>query len=353
MYEAKQLDPGEPPRPAKRSADEMLDTDDDNTESSSDDDEFLLVESPPKKPRRLPDGHHLQSLVPDLVALGLKTWNETSTTSLDRDNNPLSFSIPLHSNPLHSNRRARQADSDCSSWGHGDVGSKEGDSVKSYSAHTDNDRPDTVLVRPTYGGGHKLLACPFYRFDPKRHHACLWEAELPNIWAVKQHVVVSHRPPDYCPVCYQRFDNSVDRDQHIVARSCNKKEAPADLFTGMLEDRADKLLRGRGKRAKAGTVRQRSASPNKDEEWFRIWKILFPEAPRPDSTYLSTPVELQASALRSFWEMAGHQLVAGVVEERGILRREELKEEADLAALSTSVLEGMMEKFKTGYQGQA
>jgi len=320
----------------KRDADTMLDDDGGRAsdEEQDDDDDVLRFDSLPEKPGRLEADHPFRSLLPTLVAAGLDAWDAEKTAATTAatasaadaatagaqgaENRSLSLG-PL-TMALRPRKRAR--------WDGG------GDPAGSCAAETDGSEPDLCMVRAR-GGRYDLLACPLYRSDPGRHRSCMWELELPDARTVKQHLIVDHRVPEHCPVCYDVFDRARDRDRHIVARACCQRDPPPGLLAGVSEDQVEALSR-RGPRA--GTAAADEA------EWFRVWRLLFPGAPPPASARLWRPREREAAALRRFWREAGPALVAAALDDRSLLRWDDPQEEAALAALHASVLEGMVER---------
>ncbi len=340
---------------SKRGADEMLLSDYHPSGSSSEDD-ILLFDSLPEKPERLEDGHHFQFLVPTLVSLGLGAWSGEKKSVPALTCTP--FSIP--SRPHKSARRDTETKEDCGGCGCcDDCGNWAG----SYTAETEGDESDVLVVRSKNETPTVLLACPFYRFDPLRYHSCMWELELPNMNTLKQHVIVDHRLPEYCPVCHACFNSAANRDHHIIARSCIEREAPAGLLVGVSEDQVEKLSwRDSGKKWKPKTIlgedfrgkvakrQRRTFARTEEDRWFRVWEILFPDVPRPESAYLSAPREREAAAMRRFWRKAGPGLVAGALEKRELLQWEDPREEAALAALHASVFKGMMEESGLAFQ---
>jgi 5-methylcytosine-specific restriction endonuclease McrA len=197
----------------------------------------------------------------------------------------------------------------------------------------------------------------------------MWQVELPDMRTIKQHLIVDHRRCDYCPICYAVFDRAADRDRHIVARSCRKKKQPEGLLVGVSEDQAEVLARRydgsewtpkddgadmrRRNRANtkitsrnvANKFSRKAGPPSEEEKWFYIWDIVFPTTPHPASPYLSSPLERETVALRSFWQSAGPELVAEALKEHHLPRLEDTPEEGTLAALHTTVLKCMAEKL--------
>jgi hypothetical protein len=359
-------------QPFKRRATEMLETpskDDYSSSGSSSDsgeDDILLFDSLPEKPVLLDVNHPYQSVLSELVVLGLNAWhNERRSaaacpsktiypTTLSPTPQSTSRSVSM---PVRQRKRARMAEP---------VASHSANSQSmTYVDEVDSDESDTVTSRPHKRPGD-LMACPFYRFDPARHGKCLWELDLHHARSVTQHVIVDHRLPPYCPVCYLVFDRATGRDIHIVSRSCTKSESPMpQALQGVSESQVKEISRpeaekkrrnarkmswsegrkrGRGTKQRSSKAMEQSvrATDHEAEQWFDVWDILFPCSPRPESSYLSAPEEREVVSIRRFWRRDGPEMVAKVLEGHGMLRWEDLDEEAALATLHASVLEGML-----------
>ncbi|KAK3381243.1 hypothetical protein B0H63DRAFT_198164 [Podospora didyma] len=352
-------------RPFKRGAGETPESDHNSSELSSEND-VLLFDSLPEKPELLDDSHPFKSAQASLVAMALDAWADEKKAAAVHAAKKLTSMLPLthhttsnftFSIPFRAHKRARW---ECKLQDECDDG---GDSAGSYTAETDRDEPDRFLVRSKYEAPPDLPSCPFYKRDPVQHHNCMWELELPDIRTMKQHIIVDHRLPEHCPVCLSIFESAADRDRHIVARSCKESDAPVGLqLMGVSEDQVGKLSqRDDGKewkpRTKAKNKIKRSSSNGRrpkstlseEQRWFRVWDIIFPGVPRPQSAYLSAPPEREAAALRRFWRRKGPELVASELEKRGLLRWDDAQEEASLAALHASVFKDMIEESGLAY----
>ncbi len=345
--------PATPPRwdkpssSLKRNADVMLQQDDFSDES---DEDVLLFDSLPEQRSYLEGGHRFRTFVPTLVASGLGAWNDEKgkREQLSLDDRPRPTKRVRRAAPGAGDRRG-------SDWSSG-----------SYTAVTDHDDPDSGLLlvgrRQKPGPIRKHpIACPFYKRDPERYHGCMWGIELSDLRSLRQHVIVHHHQPDYCPTCHSLFDSGAVRDRHIISRCCSRPKTLTPLPAGVSEDQVGRLIRleeagwkqkGKQKRKRkrsTGSVRGARKPRNKtvalseEEKWFLIWDIVFPGVPPPLSAYLSSQQEREAAGMRQFWDKAGPGIVAGFLEKQKLLRWTDLHEEADLAALHGSVLQGMME----------
>jgi hypothetical protein len=211
------------------------------------------------------------------------------------------------------------------------------------------------------------LACPFYKRNPERHHACAWTVALRSVRSAKQHVIVHHHAPIYCPICTTHFPSAVSRDRHVRARACVRREPPPGSLEGATEDQVDRLLRrdtvagegagangaaaGRSPRRRRGYLVHRphprprlvKKGDKEQESWFHMWDVLFPGVGRPETTYLASPRERKIVALRRFWRKVGP----------GMVKRLLAPCRADLAtreAAAGSVLRDMVQQAGlTGY----
>lgn len=353
-------------RGLKRSADLMLlqHLDGPKDDSSSDEEDVLLFGPQPRKSARLDIDHPLQARVPNLVTLGLQAWEKEKAATGSDASTRSSCRTPTQRVPtkileaLSQNIRRLQ----CAEHTSSDGASRSGwdDSAEAYTAKSDPERPDTVVISAKHGTApFDLMACPYYRYDPKRFHRCGWDLEMGNTRMVRQHLIVDHRVPNHCPMCYEKFGSEVARNQHVALRTCDLRDPPAGLLVGVSEGQAEELLRC-GRRMQGASRGRRNAKTkdgranlgrsdsmgtlSEEDKWHVIWKVLFPETPSPQRAYLSAPAECEAAALRRFWRRAGPGLVADDLAGQELLRWEDTREEATLAALHGSVLAGMMDK---------
>lgn len=130
--------------------------------------------------------------------------------------------------------------------------------------------------RPRTNCDGRLLACPYYKFNPLEHNRCLLRNRLTDTSFVVQHVLRTHnRQPIHCPVCGNVFDTHTERDSHIQAQSCERREV---RYEGLTQDQVNRLR-----------VPRRHL--NEVKRWFSIWDIIFPNTPRPDSPYVGSEAE--------------------------------------------------------------
>lgn len=68
--------------------------------------------------------------------------------------------------------------------------------------------------------------------------------------------------------------------------------------------------------------------------------------PQPHSIDLSELHEREVVSLREFWSKVGQDIIATLLDSRGMRRWEDANEESDLAALFGSVLSCMVESLR-------
>jgi len=91
-----------------------------------------------------------------------------------------------------------------------------------------------------------MWVCPFFRVDPFRHHACLWERTKRNISYLKQHVMQEHKASarPRCPRCYKEFSTQLATEDHVREQACALvPERPPDGLTDAQISRLKKGLR--------------------------------------------------------------------------------------------------------------
>lgn len=163
-------------------------------------------------------------------------------------------------------------------------------SRKRNFSDSDNEEPPLSnrrrSVRAT--GREQPFACPFYKWDPKRHQDCD-RYTLRRIKDVKQHIYRLHCKPElYCSRCFETFKCSNDRDYHVREGRCALKSM--SNFDGITEAQK-KLLKDCGTR---GT--------KKTQQWMEIWEVIFPGVQHPRSPYLEDGRTELMSSMRTFWE---------------------------------------------------
>ena len=265
-------------------------------------DERMFSSDPPYRYPCLADGHELQAAIPVWAAECLQAYNNTTGASQPRVRPTTTTTTTTKQLPHILELPYRQ---------------------------TIRRRRNTTKARPSRPAAALTLACPFYKRNPERHHACAWTVALRSVRSVKQHVIVHHHAPIYCPICADHFPSAVARDRHVRARACVRREPPPGSLEGATEDQVDRLLRrdtvadARGaapRRRRGYLARHPHLRPGlakkrdkEQESWFRMWDVLFPGVSRPETAYLASMREGEIVALRRFWRNIGLGMVKGLL----------------------------------------
>ena len=143
----------------------------------------------------------------------------------------------------------------------------------------------------------RLFACPYHKYDPSRYSRTnLVEKQyrgcssryLPNIARLKyglalitrthadrvssnrQHLQRIHeRPKNYCGRCYHVYSTRSELDEHTNQASRCAPSMPK--YTERMTDE------------QSSAIRRKHPKETPEENWYRIWRILFPEADAPAS----------------------------------------------------------------------
>ncbi|KAE9381209.1 hypothetical protein N431DRAFT_457818 [Stipitochalara longipes BDJ] len=147
---------------------------------------------------------------------------------------------------------------------------EDDDPIQSKKAKTDN-------------GTHRRFVCPFYIHDPsyfttslehgQKYTLCANGMGFADIARLKEHLNRVHSPEIACARCGTTFRKQQDLDMHLDLRNEGGPECPIlDLPASrtMTTDMITQLSR-RGKRL------------SEEEKWFKIYKILFPNDPKPST----------------------------------------------------------------------
>jgi hypothetical protein len=188
------------------------------------------------------------------------------------------------------------------------------------------DTPDKLWQTSKKDSGHQItFACPFAKKDPVKYRSC-YACILRRIGDVKQHLSRHHQLPIYCPVCMSCFDTEDQRDEHVRASSCPKRDAIK--YEGVT--RAQKAQLGQKVSSKLSSV----------DQWFTIFDILFPgHNPRPKSSYINVELTLDLEGFQDLMNAEGPNIILNVIRSRNIQVATIANEEHDLSALLLSAIE--------------
>lgn len=145
----------------------------------------------------------------------------------------------------------------------------------------------------------RTFACPFCKWKPLTYSSCRGYT-LKEISRVKMHLNRIHQVPIHCDRCYQVF--KTEEEKRVHSRSVNCTILPERTFEGMTGDMV-KLVHRRVDARKA-----------KAEQWYDIFKILFPGEPLPESPYIDEVLSRELLALQDFmmqeWSKVSDRLIS-------------------------------------------
>jgi hypothetical protein len=196
----------------------------------------------------------------------------------------------------------------------------ENDSVGSNS-----DQESVSGSKPT----KRLFACPYYKYDSMRYISCA-RLRLTRVRDVKQHLNRRHRRPLYCPTCGNTFDVSQYRDAHIRARDC--RQPPGGFGIEGITDEQGIALGRRVNRSLGET-----------DQWFSIWKILFPGSSPPESPYLSNHYEETLGMIYNYWHRHKHDVVSDLPD--ATLKDDSISKH--VVAVSSQIIDTLLLHFRS------
>lgn len=152
-------------------------------------------------------------------------------------------------------------------------------------------------------GPRRVFACPFYKFDSIRHMPCS-RLHLLRIRDVKQHLNRRHYHTGHCAVCGFELEDAQRRDNHLRNNSTCRPPPGRAAVDGVTESQRMALAR----RSNRGLDEQ--------NQWFSIWRILFPGTACPPSPYLPVSTRLGdvLNVFNDYWEVHRDTLVAEAVQ---------------------------------------
>ena len=146
-------------------------------------------------------------------------------------------------------------------------------------------------------GGHlplnKSLACPFWKLDPGTHRECLKREKFLGVNRVKQHLTRSHAEGAFsCQRCKAKFEDEEEQERHLQDVNA--------VCVYRLRDPRDRRIT----RKQQAALSKKSKPGTHSEQWFAVWRILFPDCQEPQSAYIDSHV---SEDLRLFREYASQQ----------------------------------------------
>ncbi|KAI0179775.1 hypothetical protein GGR52DRAFT_578317 [Hypoxylon sp. FL1284] len=168
------------------------------------------------------------------------------------------------------------------------------------------------------------LACPYAKKDPVRYRDC-YRYFLGRIRDVKQHLTRCHRKPIYCPICNDTFEDEDEKDSHIRSRTCTPNSSI------MIEGISEKQKRELSQRV--------SSKMPEEQQWFAVFDTLFHPHPHPRTPYRDRELSEDLCVFQDFLTARGPNILAEVLESKGVLSSSLPHEERDLAAFKEEILE--------------
>ncbi|KAI8944083.1 hypothetical protein F4801DRAFT_585799 [Xylaria longipes] len=166
------------------------------------------------------------------------------------------------------------------------------------------ERQHTKKRRDEPDSKKKSFACPYWKFDPIKHRACFYR-KLSIISRVKQHLARNHAPRFYCQRCYLLFTDVATQELHVMQRSCNRE--PGARLDGIHPYQQAELSRKPKLRL------------SEEQQWFRIWNIVFPEKQRPVSPYIDSRLGDCCARFREHCQNRGPEILSADIRDSGLL----------------------------------
>lgn len=159
------------------------------------------------------------------------------------------------------------------------------------------------------------------------------ERKLSRIRDVKQHLARQHTPKRYCQACLSTdFPDDQNLQAHIQIRKCSARN-PADLGEISYEQRGE-------------LSRKSNPNADKEDQWFDIWEILFPNKQRPLSVYVDNDLSLEMRQFREYCNSRGPALLSEQLETDPALLAAEVTEEQRRLYLERVIAAGVEQLFE-------
>jgi len=146
--------------------------------------------------------------------------------------------------------------------------------------------PESTDVPSGVGNTKRMMACPFWRFNPTRYHKCGGNV-MADYEAVRIHIRRKHtgRTDFYCPRCYEFFHNETERNLHIRRTGVD----PCTPVPGH-----DDITAADWEMAKSQPCPR---SSNCEEKWMWSWDTFFGRLPKPSPYMLHDNITETKNAL--------------------------------------------------------
>ncbi|CAF3655016.1 unnamed protein product [Fusarium graminearum] len=173
--------------------------------------------------------------------------------------------------------------------------------INLYSDSSDRD-DGFIFISPPKRNYH--YACPFEALYPKQYQQCLLQHCLRSTDDVKNHLKRYHIKPLYCPTCSEVFETLIQRDHHIIKRSCELQDL-----------RVPKKLNAHQQEM---LTRIMKMNISHEERWNSIFTTIFPNREPPSSPYLDYGRRLAISVAQDYFIMDGRHYVSEFLQAQGL-----------------------------------
>lgn len=154
----------------------------------------------------------------------------------------------------------------------------------------DSQRPPRKIIRRNSSPDRKkVLACPYFKKDPKKHRQC-GKRLLKRIRDVKQHLTRAHTSARYCQRCHATFQDDESMNAHIY--QCDHQDSSSASEVISYQQHLE-------------LARKSKPSLSEPEQWFVIWDILFPNCRRPISAYIDPDLSADLSGFLEYCQIYG------------------------------------------------
>ncbi|KAK0649711.1 hypothetical protein B0T16DRAFT_457098 [Cercophora newfieldiana] len=189
---------------------------------------------------------------------------------------------------------------------------QRGDTIQKRGREEDDEpKKPRRQKRKRIEDGAQRLACPFQKKYPLKHFFCGAKGAMrgfDTIAHIKDHITRRHRRSViHCPRCKTDFEDSEKLTDHVLRQSCEEQPFPDETalprsreLDASLNARVDKAL-------------------TLPEQWFSVWRILFPGTPQPRSCFVDDDVCEHLFEYQQFITSRGHDIVRNVVRSHGLL----------------------------------
>ncbi|KAF7535849.1 hypothetical protein G7054_g4998 [Neopestalotiopsis clavispora] len=158
----------------------------------------------------------------------------------------------------------------------------------------DDDHRRQKVTLPKDPSANVLWACPFSKWKPLSYQSC-HKYMMNDISRVKQHLTRKHQKPFCCPTCSDVFHELDEFYEHIAKRTCTRR--PRIELEGITPPQRKILERRSDKRQ------------SKQEQWYTIYSVIFPEAPRPATPYVDGNLSAELLSFQRFMSQEGPGII--------------------------------------------